>query len=141
MFSTYMSGILADINAIKEVDTLMHYARMEWNDLLLGLQVFSFSDLGLDLKANDTMVWQTCQSLRILLLTNNRNHDGPTSLEETIRTLNNETCLPVFTFGNGNTFRSNSNYARRAAKDFVEYLLEIENYLGVGRIYLPRTAE
>jgi hypothetical protein len=61
-------------------------------------------------------------------------------LESTIRSGNDETCLPVFTLANEDRFQNSREYASRVVEDLLEYLLDIELYRGTGRLYLPRMA-
>ena len=57
----------------------------------------SFERLGLPYNTSDRDLWQLCQQREIVLLTANRNDEGPNSLEATIRTLNAPSSLPVLT--------------------------------------------
>lgn len=138
-----MRGILADNNADAEVAKLLLVLKTDWHEewASLGYQFETFARLGLRLDAPDNEIWAVCQANELVLLTNNRNHDGPDSLEEAIRTLNTPTSLPVFTFANGIRFRSDPIYADRLVEHFLEYVLDITNYLGTGRLFLPRSAE
>ena len=105
-----------------------------WNEL--GLAIETFSSLGLPSDANDTELWKACQLHELVLFTANRNDDGPDSLEATIRQFNCETSLPVLTLANPLRFSQDRNYAVEVAERMLEYLLEIQRYLGAGRIYL-----
>jgi len=93
--------------------------------------------LGLSNKANDSEVWQKCQSEDVILFTGNRNGDGPTSLELTIRQHNQPDSLPVITLGNPRRFTLDRAYAERAADQFLGYLLDLGVYRGAGRLYVP----
>ena len=73
----------------------------------------------------------------MILLTNNRNDDGPDSLESTLRTCNSASSLPVFTLGNADKILVNAAYVDAAIDSLFQYLLEIDNLRGTGRLYLP----
>ncbi len=73
----------------------------------------------------------------MILVTGNRNRDGPDSLEATIQTLNRSECLPVFTIGDMDEFRYSRRYAERVTEKLIDYLLELDNCRGAGRLYLP----
>ena len=83
------------------------------------------------------MVWQRCQEMGLLLLTDNRNSEGADSLEETIRRLNTATSLPVFTVGRAKNILFDAAYAERIIDRLFRYLLEIDSVRGVGRLFLP----
>ena len=54
-----------------------------------------------------------------------------------IRTETTIDCLPVFTIANAERIRTDKGYAEQTAVRLLEYLLDIENYLGTARIYVP----
>ncbi len=58
-----------------------------WHDIWarLGLEYRTFRDVGLAADTPDDAVWDFCQREQMLLITANRNEDGPDSLETTIR--------------------------------------------------------
>jgi hypothetical protein len=111
----------------------------EWRGLWepLHLTLLAFSDLDLDEDAPDRVVWETCQREQVVLLTANRNEEGPDSLETTIRTQNQPDSLPVLTLGDGDRVMQSRDYAGRVVARMLEILLEINNYRGTGRLYLP----
>ena len=135
-----MITLLADANIQGQVGILV--ARMQgeaWRDFwdYLQLQYVTFADVGLQLSDPDAIVWRRCQESQLLLLTDNRNDDGPDSLEATIRSRNSLTSLPVFTIGNARLLSSDNQYAERVIKSLIAYLLELDNLRGTGRLYLP----
>jgi hypothetical protein len=83
------------------------------------------------------VIWQQCQQAELILVTANRNDDGPDSLESTIRTLGGPTSLPVFTFADVERFMADRAYAHRAADKFLQDLFDIDRYRGAGRVYIP----
>ena len=72
----------------------------------------------------------------MIILTANRNMKGDDSLEQVIRENNSLQSLPVVTIGNKERL-DEQIYREQCASRLVEILLEIENYLGVGRVYIP----
>jgi hypothetical protein len=46
-------------------------------------------------------------------------------------------CLPVLTLANAERIRTDKRYAEQTAVRLLEYLLDIENYRGTARIYVP----
>jgi hypothetical protein len=135
-----MRGILADHNADGHVEVLLRTLLSDdwlamWNEL--GVPVLTFAGLGLSSDVDDLTLWRTCQREQVALITNNRNADGPQSLQQVLRTETTADCLPVFTLANAERIRTDSRYAERTAVRLLEYLLDIENYRGTARIYVP----
>lgn len=139
-----MRGILADINVIGHLQKIHAIIKHDqWTDVWtsLNLRIVRFDELGLRPKSLDSDIWKACQAAELVLFTNNRNHDGPDSLEAAIRENNNDLCLPVFTLANENRFQNSREYASKVVEDMMEYLLDIDDYRGTGRLYLPRSIE
>jgi hypothetical protein len=103
----------------------------------LSLPVFYFRDLGLAPTITDGVLWQTCQQQQIVLLTANRNAVGPDSLEVTLRTQNQPGSLPVLTLADADRVIHSRAYAERVVERLLECLIDIDNYRGTGRVYLP----
>jgi len=103
---------------------------------LLPIRFLTFRDVGLPMDSNDRVVWQFAQSNQMILITANRNMKGDDSLEQTIRDENTPTSLPILTIANPDRL-DESRYRQRCATRLVEILFDLENYLGVGRIFIP----
>ena len=90
---------------------------------------------------SDRIVWNRCQGRYLVLITSNRNDDGPDSLESTIREAP-FSSLPVFTVGDAQRVLEDASYTRAVAVDLLDYLFTLrdnpERLLGAGRIYLPK---
>jgi hypothetical protein len=130
-------GILTDNNVVGQVETLVHFLNSPaWKEvwLSLNLQVFTFEDLGLTRDVLDSILWQACQDRQVVLITRNRNAGGPDSLEATIRARNTPA---IFTLTNADRIRKNQPYAELVVQRLLEYLLDIDNFKGTGRLYLP----
>jgi hypothetical protein len=106
-----------------------------WNSLACMMP--TFDDIGLDHASPDLVVWQTCQNNRLVLFTANRNARGKDSLEWAIRTFNQPNSLPVITLGTAFRFQTEPDYRHQVADKVLEYLFEIDNHRGVGRLWVP----
>lgn len=132
--------LLADVNIHGHVSRLVQRMQTgDWRDYweYLELRQVSFADLGLDPTDSDAAVWRRCQEHQVFLLTNNRNDDGPDSLEATIRAHNTAQSLPVFTIGDADQLLVGTDYADRVIDRLIRYLLQIGSIRGTGRLYLP----
>ena len=135
-----MNGLLADVNIEGHVDVLVQILRQPPYDEFwdwLRISSYRFVDFGLPANALDIDVWTICQRERLVLLTGNRNEEDPTSLETAIRTMNTNDSLPVVTIGDVDRFLHDRDYATETANRLMEYLIEIEQYVGTGRLYVP----
>ena len=134
-----MPGIMADHDIEGQFQALLRILKSPiWSDLWepLGFAEEKFAELGLSENAPDVVVWETCQARQIVLVTGNRNNDGPDSLEETIRRLNQSDSLPVITISKPKhmVYRT---YAERAAERLMDYLMYLDDHRGAGRLYIP----
>jgi len=103
----------------------------------LAMRVESFASLGLSENMSDAALWQFCQTQQIILITGNRNKAGTDALEAVIERNNTPTSLPVLTIGTPPRVLSSREYAERVATRLLEVLLDVEQYRGTGRLYLP----
>ena len=134
-----MRGILSDHNIEGHFRALIALWEVEplhecWEDLDIADE--SFTSLGISPDISDAKLWHTCQAQGLVLFTANRNDEGIDSLEATISRYNQTTSLPVVTLANPIRFGRDREYAAKVAERAIEYLLEINNYLGTGRIYV-----
>lgn len=106
-----------------------------WIDIL-SIRFFTFKQAGLATDSSDRIVWQFAQANQMILITANRNMKGTDSLEQTIREENTDTSLPIITIGNPDKFDERI-YREKCAARLVEIILDIENYMGAGRIFIP----
>lgn len=135
-----MKAILGDFNIEGQVRLLIAALEAEgWSELWaeLGLEVMTFARLGIPGTTPDDELWRLCQREQIVLLTANRNHDGPDSLEAVIRNENRADSLPVFTLGDADRVAQSREYAVRTAVQLLDHLLRIDDLRGTGRLYLP----
>lgn len=135
-----MRGLLSDHNIHGQVAVLATILESPaWRELWSALQltVLTFSHLGLDRESSDRTIWEICQQQQVILLTANRNNDGPDSLEATIQALHQPDSLPVFTLADANRIMRSRDYAEQTAVRLLEYLLNIDLVRGSGRLFLP----
>ena len=133
-------GILADANCTGHLALLLRLFQQDWRREVwqfLSLTQVSFADLGLQPDASDREVWEVCQREQVVLLTANRNDEGPESLAFTIRHQNTPQSLPIFTLANDQRVLRDRQYAETVADRLIEVLFDIDSYRGTGRIYLP----
>jgi hypothetical protein len=135
-----MPALMADVNVERHVRILI--AALEgpsWRDLwaTLAVPIVTFAERGLARTTPDSALWAICQRDELVLLTANRNASGPDSLEATIRLANTSTSLPVITLADPERVLLDRYYAERAADRLFEILLELDDYRGTGRLYMP----
>lgn len=103
---------------------------------LLPLRLVMFHEVGLPLDSTDRDVWRYAQTHQLILLTGNRRKKGADSLEQVIRDENMPTSLPVITVSRVDRLDERV-YRERCSSRLVEVMLDIENNLGDGRIFIP----
>ena len=103
---------------------------------LLDIPMLTFRDVGLSIDSSDREIWRFAQRQKYILLTGDRKNEGIDSLEQTIQDENTPTSLPVVTVGVVDRLMER-RYRERCVERLIDIIVEIENYLGVGRIYIP----
>lgn len=106
-----------------------------WLDLL-PLRLVTFADVDLPIDSNDRTVWRFAQTHHLLLLTGNRSMTGPDSLEQTIREESTSASLPGITVGSVGRL-DEREYRERCASRLIEIVIDLDNYLGTGRLFIP----
>ena len=136
-----MKGLLADINIAGQFRMLVKtfYGSEEWSEFWdsLNIPFLVFANVGLAPNAPDNIVWQSCQENELVLITGNRNKDGPTSLEATLQAHLQSNSLPVITVSQPTSLGMNSEYTSQVGIKLLDYLLNIDNLRGTGRLYVP----
>lgn len=107
-----------------------------WLDLI-SIRFILFEEVGLAIDSDDRVVWQLAQFSQMILLTANRSMKGKNSLEQVMREENTPTLLPVVTIGNINRLLAEPDYRERCVNRLVEIVVDIEDYRGAGRIFIP----
>ncbi len=103
---------------------------------MIQLKMVMFADVGLAENSIDREVWRFAQTNRMILLTDNRSDNEEDSLEQTIREENTLSSLPVITISRLDRLKENL-YRERCAERIAEIVLELKNYEGTGRIFIP----
>jgi hypothetical protein len=135
-----MPSLMADNDVAGQFHLLISYLQGEtWCEIWtnLGVQIRTFDEFGMSLKEKDVIVWRVCQQHDVVLVTGNRNREGPESLEATIHEFNTIESLPVITLADPDRISSDKAYAKRVAARLIEVLFDLESYRGAGRVYVP----
>jgi hypothetical protein len=135
-----MLRILADHDVEGQVQVLVRICMSaEWAEIWEGLncRVESFELLGLSPDTDDSKIWQLCQEMGIVLVTGNRNAEGESSLEVTIRDFGTNKTLPVLTIADAKRLLKDREYARGTAVKLMERLFDLESIRGTGRLFIP----
>lgn len=72
----------------------------------------------------------------MILLTANRNAKGKDSLERVMREENTPTTFPIITIGDRARV-SEYDYLDYCVERLVEIVIDIQDYMGVGRLFIP----
>jgi len=105
-------------------------------DQYLHLEFRRLCDLNMPNDSTDQEIWRYVQREHFLLLTNNRNREDETSLQATIERENRQDSLPVITVADKDQLVF-PTYRQQAAHKLAAIIIYLENYLGVGRVYIP----
>ncbi|MBW4513784.1 MAG: DUF5615 family PIN-like protein [Timaviella obliquedivisa GSE-PSE-MK23-08B] len=100
------------------------------------IQFVTFRDVGLPMDIDDRAVWNYAQANQMMILTANRNMKGEDSLEQVMREENGSASFPIITVADL-TRLDETEYRERCVDRLVEIVLELENYMGVGRLFIP----
>jgi predicted nuclease of predicted toxin-antitoxin system len=103
---------------------------------LVPLRMVTFVQVDLPSESSDREVWRFAQEHGMILLTSNRRMREADALEQTIREENTTASLPVLTIGNVRRMVEKA-YRERCAARLLEIALDLESYLGAGRIFIP----
>jgi hypothetical protein len=130
------------IALLSDHDIELH-ARLIWSAFTVeqwrALGVASLSTMaeaGIDPNSSDRDVWQFSQANHLLLLTGNRNMDGPDSLGQTIEDLNGPSALPVLTIGVRERVLD-AVYREDCAYRIADIVSELDRVRGTGRLFIP----
>lgn len=75
-----MQIVLSDHNCEGQAKAIFHVLRYQGYASLLSLNLLFFPDVGLNISADDEVVWHLCQEKGYLLLTGNLQRHGVKSL-------------------------------------------------------------
>jgi predicted nuclease of predicted toxin-antitoxin system len=106
-----------------------------WLDIA-PIRLVTFGDIGLAENSNDRVVWQVAQTNGMLLLTANRNAKDEDALEQVMREENVLTSFPIITISDPDRLNE-YEYRERCVAKLVEIALDLKNYMGCGRLFIP----
>jgi hypothetical protein len=115
---------------------LGNIANQGWLELL-PIRFVTFKEMELSIDSSDRMVWRVAQANQMILMTANRSMKGEESLEQVLREENTFNSFPVITIGSLDRLIDERDYRNRCVDRLLEILLDVENYMGVGRLFIP----
>jgi len=86
--------------------------------------------------ASDRLVGFYAQENQMMILTANRNMKGDDSLEQVMREENTADSFPVLTIGDIARL-DEFDCRERCVERIVEIVLDVDNYMGSGRLFIP----
>jgi hypothetical protein len=128
--------ILADHNIEGQAIALWGTLSAEGWLELVPLRLITFAQAGLPPESSDREAWRFAQRHGMLLLTSNRRMRDADALEQTIREENAAYSFPVLTIGSVKRMIEKP-YRERCAVRLLEIALDLETYMGTGRIFIP----
>jgi hypothetical protein len=137
-----MNGVVFDVNIQGHARYMLQLlAALNATDLwqAIGLPILTVPGLGYAADVRDRVIWNRCQSAGLVLFTENRNDDGPDSLERTLADSLTADSLPVLTLANKGRFEHDRRYALIVASAFLDAIADTAagGNRGAGRMYLP----
>jgi predicted nuclease of predicted toxin-antitoxin system len=105
--------------------------KLGWLEFI-SIQFVTFREAGLLMESSDRVVWRYAQEHQMLILTANRNM----KLEQVMREENAEDSFPVLTIGSLDRL-SEADYRERCVDRLIEIAVDIDQYKGVGRLFIP----
>lgn len=115
---------------------LGNIANQGWLELL-PINFVTFKEIDVSIDSSDRTVWRIAQANQMILMTANRSMKGEDSLEQVLREENTPNSFPVITIGSLDRLLDERDYRNRCVDRLLEILLDIENYMGVGRLFIP----
>ena len=109
--------------------------KLGWLELV-SIRFVTFREAGLSMDASDRLVWHYAQENQMMILTANRNMKGEDSLEQVMREENTADSFPVLTIADIDRL-DEFDYRDRCVERLVEIVLDVDNYMGVGRLFIP----
>lgn len=130
-------NFLIDHNLGGHAEILLgNIASQGWLELV-SIRFITFKEMKLSIDSSDRIVWRIAQSNKMILLTANRSMKGEDSLEQVLREENTLDSFPVITIRDADRFLADRVYRNRCVDRILEILLDIEAWMGVGRLFVP----
>jgi predicted nuclease of predicted toxin-antitoxin system len=128
---------LIDHNLERHAVVLLgNIANQGWLEII-SIRFASFQEVELSIDSTDRIVWRVAQANQMILLTANRKMKGKDALEKVLREENKSNSLPVITIGNADRVLDERAYRDQCVDRLLEIVIDIENYTGVGRLFIP----
>lgn len=128
---------LVDHNLERHAIVLLgNIANQGWLELF-PIRFITFKEVELSVDSSDRIVWRVAQANQMVLLTANRKMKGKDALEKVLREENSFTSLPMITIGNVDRVLDERDYRDQCVDRLLEIVIDVENYLGVGRLFIP----
>jgi predicted nuclease of predicted toxin-antitoxin system len=130
-------NFLVDHNLERQAIVLLgNIANQGWLEII-PIRFVTFKEMELPADTSDRLVWRIAQANQMLLLTANRKMKGKDSLEKVLREENTSNSFPVITIGNAERVLDERDYRDQCVDRLLEIVINIENYMGVGRLFIP----
>ncbi len=128
---------LVDHNLERHAVVLLgNIANQGWLEVV-PIRFVTFKEVELSVDSSDRIVWRVAQANQMILLTANRKMKGKDALEKVLREENTTNSFPVITIGNAERLLDEREYRDRCVERLLEIAIDIENYIGVGRLFVP----
>lgn len=129
--------LLVDHNLERHAVVLLgNIANQGWLEAI-SIRFVTFKEIDLPVDSSDRIVWRVAQANQMILLTANRKMKGKDALEKVLREENTSSSLPVITIGNPNRVLDEREYRDQCVDRLLEIAIDIENYKGAGRLFIP----
>jgi len=109
--------------------------KLGWLELV-SIRFVTFREAGLSMDASDRLVWHYAQENQMMILIANRNMKGEDSLEQVMREENTADSFPALTIADIDRL-DEFDYRERCVERLLEIVLDVDNYMGVGRLFIP----
>ena len=138
-----MRGLLVDENLQGHLRVLRRlFKQLELQPFLddARLELRTFAEIGFSRDLDDRSVWIRCQREGWVLFTENRNLEGPNSLQAVLEDSWKVGNFPVVTLANKSKFQRDGRYALQVAAEVADILIGITlgEFLDQPRIFVPR---
>jgi hypothetical protein len=114
---------------------LVILTKLGWLELV-SIRFVTFREAGLLMDASDRLAWRYAQENQMMILTARRNMKGDDLLERVMREENTADSCPVLTITDIDRL-DEFDYRERCVERLVEIVLDVDNYMGVGRLFIP----
>jgi len=100
-----------------------------------AIRFVMFADVGLEINSSDRLVWQVAQNHQMILLTANRSMKG---LDSLLRNHSDSKHPGIIACPHDCVERlAERDYRERCSLRLFDIILNIDNFRGVGRLFIP----